>query len=90
MPDSSAIRPALGRCLRPAPPAPNSQSPRQILKHHNGGKSYPGAPTLGFVPMAGPDELGAIHAIWRTLEAFGYSVRPVLDYDYIALPDVEP
>ena len=61
-----------------------------ILTEIMGGKSYPGAPTRGYFPTAGPKDLAAIHATWRTLEAFGYSVRPVLDYDYIALPNVEP
>ena len=61
-----------------------------ILIEILGGMAYPGAPTLGFAPPAGPEELAAIHATWRTLEAFGYSVHPVLDYDYIALPDMAP
>ena len=61
-----------------------------ILIEILGGTAYPGAPTLGFAPPAGPEELAAIHATWRTLEAFGYSVHPVLDYDYIALPDMAP
>ena len=61
-----------------------------ILIEILGGVAYPGAPTLGRIPPAGPDELATIHATWRTLEAWGYSVRPVLDYDYIALPGLEP
>ena len=59
-----------------------------ILLEIMGGKPYPGAPTLGYVPPAGP--LASIHATWRTLEAFGYRVRPVQDYDYIALPNPDP
>ena len=61
-----------------------------ILLEIMGGKSYPGAPTLGYVPPAGPKDLASIHATWRTLEAFGYTVRPALDYDYIALPVPKP
>ena len=61
-----------------------------ILLEIMGGKSYPGAPTRGYFETAGPEDLAAIHATWRTLEAFGYSVRPVLDYDYIALPVPKP
>lgn len=61
-----------------------------ILIEILGGVAYPGAPTLGRIPPAGPEELAIIHATWRTLEAWGYSVRPVLDYDYIALPGLEP
>ena len=61
-----------------------------ILLEIMGGKSYPGAPTLGYFPTAGPEDLASIHATWRTLEAFGYSVRPVQDYDYIALPNPDP
>ena len=33
-----------------------------------------------------PQDLERIHATWRRIEAFGYRVQPVLDYDYIALP----
>ena len=61
-----------------------------ILLEIMGGKSYPGTPTRGYFPTAGPEDMAAIHATWRTLEAFGYSVRPVLDYDCIALPDMGP
>lgn len=61
-----------------------------ILVEILGGRSYPGAPTLGYAPPATAQELKAIHATWRTLEAFGYSVYPVLDYDYIALPPPRP
>ena len=50
------------------------------------GNAYPGAPTQGFHPPATPQDLERIHATWRRIEAFGYTVRPVLDYDYIALP----
>ena len=61
-----------------------------ILIEILGGRSYPGAPTLGHAPPATAQELEAIHATWRTLEAFGYSLYPVLDYDYIALPPPRP
>ena len=61
-----------------------------ILIEILGGKSYPGAPTRGFHPPATPQDLQRIHATWRRIEAFGYSVRPVLDYDYIALPPPRP
>ena len=57
-----------------------------ILLEILGGKSYPGAPTRGLHPLATPDDLERIHAIWRRIEAFGYHAHPVLDYDYIALP----
>ena len=57
-----------------------------ILLEILGGKPYPGAPTRGLHPPATPQDLERIHATWRKIEAFGYSVRPVLDYDYIALP----
>ena len=57
-----------------------------ILIEILGGKAYPGAPTRGFHPPAMPQDLERIHATWRRIEAFGYRVRPVLDYDYIALP----
>ena len=61
-----------------------------ILIEILGGKSYPGAPTRGFHPPATPQDLQRIHATWRRIEAFGYSIRPVLDYDYIALPQPHP
>ena len=57
-----------------------------VLLEILGGKSYPGAPTRGLHPLATPDDLERIHAIWRRIEAFGYEAHPVLDYDYIALP----
>ena len=57
-----------------------------ILLEILGGKAYPGAPSRGRHPPATPLELERIHATWRRLEALGYSVSPVLDYDYIALP----
>ena len=60
-----------------------------ILIEILGGKSYPGAPTRGLHPPATPQDLERIHATWRRIEAFGYRVRPVLDYDYIALPRAE-
>ena len=56
-----------------------------ILLEILGGKAYPGAPTRGFHPPASAGELERIHATWRRIEAFGYSVEPVLDYDYIGL-----
>ena len=34
-----------------------------------GGTAYPGAPTLGFAPPAGSEELAVIHATWRALDA---------------------
>ena len=57
-----------------------------ILLEILGGMAYLGAPTRGFHPPATVRELERIHATWRRIEAFGYSVGPVLDYDYIALP----
>ena len=57
-----------------------------ILIEILGGKAYLGAPTQGFHPPATPQDLERIHATWRRIEAFGYRVRPVLGYDYIALP----
>ena len=57
-----------------------------ILLEILGGKAYPGAPSRGLHPPATPLELERIHATWRRLEALDYSVSPVLDYDYIALP----
>ena len=38
-----------------------------------GGKSYPGAPILGYGPPARLEDLATILATWRTLEAFSYS-----------------
>ena len=57
-----------------------------ILLEILGGKAYPDAPTGGAHPPATPQGLERVHSTWRRIEAFGYSVYPVLDYDYIALP----
>ena len=42
--------------------------------------------TVRLQAAATPQDLERIHATWRRIEAFGYRVYPVLDYDYIALP----
>ena len=52
------------------------------------GEAYPGSPTRGFRPPP-PQDLECIHSPCQRIEAFGYSVYPVLDYDYIALPRPE-
>ena len=57
-----------------------------ILLEILGCKAYPGAPTRGAHPLATPQDLECIHATCQRIEAFGYSVYAVLDYDYIALP----
>ena len=57
-----------------------------ILLEILGGGAYPGAPTRGFHPPTTPQDLECIHATCQRIEAFGYTVYPVLDYDYIALP----
>lgn len=42
-----------------------------ILVEILGGRSHPGATTLGHAPLTSAEDLDRIHSTWRTLQAFG-------------------
>ena len=53
---------------------------RLIIIEILGGQNY---------ETASPDVRERIHVTWGKLERLGYTVTPVINHDYLALPDAE-